>query len=699
MTTVTSRRILLLCAITLLSGVPLAAQAATLSVSPTTATPNTNTTLTVSWTGSTLLNDWVGLYVVGADNYSELGYFYVSSCGTSPASRTVVASGNCPFTFNQPIGSYEFRFLPNDSYTHTATSQTVTVPDTTPPTASITSPSNGATVSSTISVTANASDNIGVVGVQFKLDGANLGAEDTASPYSVSWNTTTAVNGSHSLTAVARDAAGNTTTSSAVNVTVSNVISDTTAPTVPTGLVASGVTSSQVSLSWTASTDAVGVTGYRIYRGGVQITTVPSNAYTDTGLSPSTSYSYYVRAYDAAANVSGNSSTVSTTTTAVVTTAWTAPTSNAPNGNSTAPLHSGTTAQDKAGILGITGTTTVLGNALVSASTYFNWGTIAGSSGYGIRDLGGVLQAKSSSSGTWGNIESTVKQLISSASAWVAGPSNSINYTAGNVGIGTASPVAKLDVQGYARLTPQTAAPAACDASRKGALAVSNFGSRLCICNGTAWVFNFNGSACVWAGTSGTQSYDTRGTYQFTVPAYAGSLTVQVWGAGGGASGGNYYHNYSAGGNGGASSFAGLTSTGGTGGVAASNQGPYWMFYYPAVGGPGGAGSGGTTNLTGSAGQGDEGAGGGASPNGGGASTAGAWGNWPGGGGAGGYSGSAGGAGGGGGGGYTSRTYAPGELSIGSQITVTVGESGMGASAGCCTGGTGAHGRVHITWN
>jgi hypothetical protein len=61
-----------------------------------------------------------------------------------------------------------------------------------------------------------------VAGVQFKLDGANLQAEDTSSPYSIIWDTTTTTNGSHTLTALARDAAGNTTTSSSVSVTVSN---------------------------------------------------------------------------------------------------------------------------------------------------------------------------------------------------------------------------------------------------------------------------------------------------------------------------------------------------------------------------------------------------------------------------------------------------------------------------------------------
>ena len=84
-------------------------------------------------------------------------------------------------------------------------------------TVSITAPAAAVDASDgTVQVTASASDNVGVAGVQFKLDGANLGAEDTTAPYAVSWNTTPTANGSHTLTAVARDAAGNTTTSSAV---------------------------------------------------------------------------------------------------------------------------------------------------------------------------------------------------------------------------------------------------------------------------------------------------------------------------------------------------------------------------------------------------------------------------------------------------------------------------------------------------
>jgi hypothetical protein len=93
--------------------------------------------------------------------------------------------------------------------------------DTTPPTVRITFPGNGQTVSGTVTVTADASDNVGVAGVQFSIDGTNLGAEDTSAPYSVSWNTATVSDGSHTVKAVARDAAGNTTPSS-VTVTVSN---------------------------------------------------------------------------------------------------------------------------------------------------------------------------------------------------------------------------------------------------------------------------------------------------------------------------------------------------------------------------------------------------------------------------------------------------------------------------------------------
>jgi hypothetical protein len=94
--------------------------------------------------------------------------------------------------------------------------------DSTPPAVAIVNPYNGQAVSGTVAVGADASDNVGVSSVQFQLDGTNLGAADTEAPFSMSWNSALALDGSHSLTAIARDAAGNVATSTSVAVTVVN---------------------------------------------------------------------------------------------------------------------------------------------------------------------------------------------------------------------------------------------------------------------------------------------------------------------------------------------------------------------------------------------------------------------------------------------------------------------------------------------
>jgi chitodextrinase len=104
-------------------------------------------------------------------------------------------------------------------------------------------------------------------------------------------------------------------------------VSDTQPPTTPTNLTATAISSSQINLSWTASTDNVGVTGYRIYRcagsgctPSTQIATSATNSYQNTGLSANTAYVYRVAAYDAAGNVSAQSSSASATTQASDTT-------------------------------------------------------------------------------------------------------------------------------------------------------------------------------------------------------------------------------------------------------------------------------------------------------------------------------------------------------------------------------------------
>jgi len=126
-------------------------------------------------------------------------------------------------------GAHSISAIARDAAGNTRASSTISVTvsnappaDTTPPAVSITSPANGATVSGTINVTANAADNVGVAGVQFQLDGVNAGPVLTATPYSIPWDTTTASDGAHTLTAIAADAAGNSTTSAPVTVTVAN---------------------------------------------------------------------------------------------------------------------------------------------------------------------------------------------------------------------------------------------------------------------------------------------------------------------------------------------------------------------------------------------------------------------------------------------------------------------------------------------
>lgn len=98
------------------------------------------------------------------------------------------------------------------------------------------------------------------------------------------------------------------------NFTITSGGGDTTPPGTPLNLTASGTTTTTTNLTWGASTDNVGVTGYDVYQNGSFKANVSGTAYTVTGLTPATAYSFYVRAKDAAGNASGNSNTVNVTT-------------------------------------------------------------------------------------------------------------------------------------------------------------------------------------------------------------------------------------------------------------------------------------------------------------------------------------------------------------------------------------------------
>ncbi|RAR50477.1 reprolysin-like metallopeptidase [Flavobacterium lacus] len=152
------------------------------------------------------------------------------------------------------------------------------------------------------------------------------------------------------------------------NFTLTSAVADTTAPTAPTNLTASGTTQTSTNLSWTASTDNVGVTGYDVYRGGSLIASVTGTTYIATGLVASTTYSFFVRAKDAAGNISGNSNTVSVTTPSAPapdTTAPTAPTLSASGTTQTSTNLSWSGATDNVGVTGYD----VLRNGILIGST------------------------------------------------------------------------------------------------------------------------------------------------------------------------------------------------------------------------------------------------------------------------------------------------------------------------------------------
>ena len=169
---------------------------------------------------------------------------------------------------------------------------------------------SGTTQTSTNLSWSGATDNVGITGYDVYQGAALLGSTSSTS-YAVSGLSASTT---YSFTVKAKDAAGNiSAASNAVSVTTLAPVSDTTAPTAPT-LAASGTTSSSTNLSWSGATDNVGVTGYDVYQGAALLGATTSTSYAVSGLSASTTYSFSVKAKDAAGNVSAASNTVSVTT-------------------------------------------------------------------------------------------------------------------------------------------------------------------------------------------------------------------------------------------------------------------------------------------------------------------------------------------------------------------------------------------------
>lgn len=253
----------------------------------------TMTSATASWTAA-------------MDDVGVTGYEYRLNSGAWQTLGNVLSVG---LTGLSAATNYTFEVRARDAAGNRGpeSSASFTTPDTAPPSAAGTPTFSNVAMNSAIASWAPATDNVGVVGYDYQLNSGawqSLGNVTSVGLSGLSAATT------YTFRVRARDAAGNVGSASSASFTTV----DTAAPSVPTGLSATAPTSTTVHLSWTASTDNVAVTGYRVYRNGFQIGTSATNSYTDNTTAGTTTYSYTVRAYDAAGNLSGQSNTATITT-------------------------------------------------------------------------------------------------------------------------------------------------------------------------------------------------------------------------------------------------------------------------------------------------------------------------------------------------------------------------------------------------
>lgn len=167
---------------------------------------------------SNIASDLVAQFDDGNGNYaySDLGAQAASSSWKLAAVNLTIPSGEKNLTVFHLINSVGW--LQTDDYSLSA----YTAPSA--PSVSLTSPAANTAVSGSVQLSASASDSNGIAGVQFQVDGSNVGSEVTGAPYQLNWDSTTVSNGSHSLTAVARNTNNVTTVSSPVQVTVNNPV-------------------------------------------------------------------------------------------------------------------------------------------------------------------------------------------------------------------------------------------------------------------------------------------------------------------------------------------------------------------------------------------------------------------------------------------------------------------------------------------
>jgi chitodextrinase len=185
-----------------------------------------------------------------------------------------------------------------------------TLADTTKPSTPTNLASSAMTATTFTLTWTSSTDNVAVTGYNIYKAGVLTGTSTTPT-FAV---TGLAPNTTYSMTVVAKDAAGNLSAASIAKSV--KTTTDTTAPAAPTNPASSTITATSFTLTWTASTDNVGVTGYTIFNGATQLGTATTTTYNATGLTAATTYNLTVRAKDAAANTSAASSALSVKTAA-----------------------------------------------------------------------------------------------------------------------------------------------------------------------------------------------------------------------------------------------------------------------------------------------------------------------------------------------------------------------------------------------
>jgi chitodextrinase len=259
--------------------------------------PYTGSGVTIAWTGT-------GVTVVDISTTSGFSSYYRKSVTglTSTTAPSGFMSGTTPLSLT-PGQTYYVRVSNGTNSPAKSFSLPACTNDTTPPSA----PTNlkaTAISQSQINLTWNVStDNVGVTCYKVYRDGVMI-ATTTTNSYQ---NTGLTASTTYKYQVTACDAAGNESTKSNEAQATTFASPDTTPPSIPTNLTATAISTSQINLSWNASTDNVGVTCYKVFRNGNQVAMVTTTTYQDTGLSSDTLYTYQVSACDAAGNNSEKS--------------------------------------------------------------------------------------------------------------------------------------------------------------------------------------------------------------------------------------------------------------------------------------------------------------------------------------------------------------------------------------------------------